>query len=135
MISRNFSSIKNNESKIYSFMGLKISDTGVSMAFVKLYVPLQILSAVIGFIVIKVTGVPYWNPLRNGGDTFSPYFYVFILGIPFFIVSMLLNFKIKTYTLLEYLNVYFSSKSPINQRGQKVKHMEYKIDSVVRKIL
>lgn len=132
----NYSALSDEDDKIYSIGGTKISSTGISMASIKVIGPFFAFGVVLFFLICFLTGKQFWNPLSND---FNEYILAFVIGIPTAIGMALFYIRIQTYRLYQWLygrikpKYYYNNEGLFNRNRQK--YTVYKIDGTVNRIL
>ena len=132
-ITYNYTELKKRDKKIYSISGTTISQTGISVNFIKIWGICLGLFQIIGIIICLIKGEFLYSPFN--GVEFNPNFLIIMVGIPTGIAFLLYYTKIQTYTLIEYLIGYFKKKITINETGRQIRHIRYKIKSLVENVL
>ena len=132
----NYSTLSDEDDKIYSIGGTKISSTGISMASIKVISPFFIFGVALLFIICAISKKQFWNPLSNG---FNNYVLIFTIGIPTVIGMGLFYIRIQTYRLYQWLYGRIKPKYYYNNEGlfsrNRQKYTKYTINGTVNKIL
>ena len=131
-IAYNYTELKKRDKKIYSISGTTISQTGMSVNFIKIWGICFILFQIIGGIICLIKGELLYVPFRNG--ELKPNFLIIMILIPSALSALLHYVKIQTYRLIDYLIGYFKKKATINEMGRPIRHIKYKQKTLVENV-
>ena len=131
-IARNYSSIRDRDKRIYSISGTKISSTGFSVSYLKVFAGVFFFINILGLIFVKISGVNYYNPFRD--NEIRPGFLIFLVGISIGISYVLVYQKVQNYRMIDYLIGYFMPKKSLNKNKNRIKEGGYKVDALVERI-
>ena len=129
----NYTALSDEDDKIYSIGGTKISSTGISMASIKMIGPF-IGGGVFFLLVISIiSGKQYWNPL---GNDFSAGVLLWTVGLWGGIGAALFYIRVQSYRLYEWLIARLKPKYIYNNEGgfsrNRQKYTVFKIDGIVK---
>ena len=132
----NYTALDDEQDKIYSIGGTKISSTGISMASIKVIGPFVVFGVFLLFLVCKIAGKQFWNPVS---DSFNEYIIAACIGIPTAIGFGLFYIRIQTYRLYKWLYGRIKPKYYYNNEGlflkKRQKYTNFSINGEIKKIL
>jgi hypothetical protein len=132
----NYSALSDEDDKIYSIGGTKISSTGISMASIKIIGPFLAIGAVFFILICVYTGKQYWNP---ASDDWNSWVLLLTVGLWGGIGAALFYIRVQSYRLYEWLFARLKPKYIYNNEGplsrNRQKYTVYKIDGVVKDII
>lgn len=132
-VANNYSDIRNRDKKLYTISGTKISSTGISYAFIKIFSALFVTLNAVGIMICMVMGEIYYIPINSDAEV-QLGFDMFFLGSPFILTFILMYTKVQKYTLFEFLVAYFKPKRVRDQNGKIVKYVKYKQDTIFERV-
>ena len=131
----NYSTLSDEDDKIYSIGGTKISSTGISMAAIKVVGPCIGIGFIFFVLLCLITKKQYWNPLTD----FNQWAIALTIGLWAAIGMGLFYIRVQSYRLYQWLAgrvrpkyIYNNEKLFSNNRQ---KYTNYKINGPIKKVL
>lgn len=124
-----FTALKSRDKRIYSLEGIKLSDTGISYAWLKVFGVFFLITNIIGVLICIVSGQILYNPITENGEI-NPVFDIIMIGVPALIASISQK-RIKSYRIYEYVLSYIMPKKHYDQNMNQIKHANYKFDQYI----
>ncbi len=129
----NYTALSDEDDKIYSIGGTKISSTGISMASIKMIGPFIGVGVFFLLVISIISGKQYWNPL---GNDFSAGVLLWTVGLWGGIGAALFYIRVQSYRLYEWLIARLKPKYIYNNEGgfsrNRQKYTVFKIDGIVK---
>lgn len=131
-VSNIYTSLKTREKNMYSFQGAKISESGVSTLFIKVYFGILSGFIAIGALICLWQNKFLFNPFEN--DQFSPFFDIIIFGLPLVITWALISTHIQGYKTIDFIAAWIKPKYIGDKTLKRSKFTNVKTDTLIENI-
>ena len=132
----NYTALDDEQDKIYSIGGTKISSTGISMASIKVIGPFFGIGVLFFALLCIITGRDYYNPLS---DYLSQWAIMLTIGLWTGIGMALFYIRVQSYRLYQWLLSRVKPKYIYNNEklfsNNRQRYYNYKIEGPIKKIL
>lgn len=131
-ISRNYTEIMKREKRVYSFSGTKISDTGISYSFLRVFGFFLMVYTILGVLTCLIFNKNFYNPI---GKDFSIIFYFIFFGGPLLTAFAFHGIRIQQYRLYEYILAIIKPKRTYDSNGEVIVIKNYEINTIVERAI
>ena len=131
----NYTALMSKDMKIYAIGNTVISQSGLSISFLKIVAPMAVLGTVIGLGLNALLGTHYYDLL---GGNFNLTYFLLTTGLGTALGLALYYVKPGPYRLYEYIIAWSKPKYIYNNEGKRAKRQYYKkikVDGMIEGVL